>query len=508
VTLAANSCRTRFAPIFGLVFVLALLLVPSGALAADVSSQDYSIDYTASLGETNHVAVDQDGGNVTFTESGAGVTLNDVDGAGGCEVTGNVATCPEADLYWLNVTLADGDDEANVSAAVAMFAAIYGDTGNDTLSGGGGYSELIGDDGNDTLTGGTDEGYLAGYDGDDTIQGGPRNDFLDDGSGDDVVNGGDGDDEFFGDTGTDQFNGEAGNDYFNGFDFSGADTFSGGAGSDWLDYRRVRPVHVTLNDVADDGENCPGAACEGDNARSDIENLSGGRGEDTLIGDDDANLLSGEPGDDTLTGLGGDDQLLGDWGSSASPFGAGNDTMDGGTGNDFLFGDYGNDSLTGGPGVDGLEGDAGNDALNSDDGGGRDADGCGSGTDAVIGDTGDVVAGDCESVIGASIGGAAGLPAIVDTPAARAVQISRVTRVGRHVRVSAVSTQGGWVRVTLRKAGRTVATGRRWVQAGRKFTLTLTNRARHVRGGRYMLTTTLRPINGQVWTASQRVRVR
>jgi hypothetical protein len=80
--------------------------------------------------------------------------------------------------------------------------------------------------------------------------------------------------------------------------------------------------------------------------------------------------------------------------------------------------------------------------------------------------------------------------------------------VGRHVRVSAVSTQGGWVRVTLRKAGRTVATGRRWVQAGRKFTLTLTNRSRHMRGGRYMLTTTLLPINGQVWAASERIRVR
>ena len=54
-----------------------------------------------------------------------------------------------------------------------------------------------------------------------------------------------------------------------------------------------------------------------------------------------------------------------------------------------------------------------------------------------------------------------------------------------------------------------IATARRWVQSGRSFTLTLTNRPhRRVRAGRLMLTTTLHPASGQVWTSSQGIRVR
>ena len=103
-------------------------------------------------------------------------------------------------------------------------------------------------------------------------------------------------------------------------------------------------------------------------------------------------------------GPGGDDELLGDWGWSANPFGAGDDTIDGGAVNDYCSADYGTENLTGGPGVDGLNGNAGDDTLNSLDGGGRDADGCGSGSDTVAGDAGDVVAGDCENVFGAIVG--------------------------------------------------------------------------------------------------------
>jgi Ca2+-binding RTX toxin-like protein len=476
---------------FGVVVVLALLLVPSSALAADVSSDGFEIDYFASPGETNNVAVDQGAGNVTITESGAGVTLNDADGVGGCEVAGTVATCPDADIFFLRFVMDDGDDTVSVASTLG--------------------ADLSGDEGDDALTSGDGEDFVEGGPGDDTIEGGSGDDFFDDGPGDDVINAGDGADEFFGNEGDDHFNGQGGDDYFNGFDFSGADTFSGGTGNDWLDYQRGRPVHVTLDDVADDGENCPGVACEGDNAHSDIENLSGGRGDDTLIGNAGGNVIAGEPGADTIRGLGGDDELLGDYGWTASPFGAGDDTIDGGTGNDRLFGDFGADSLTGGPGVDGLDGDAGNDTLNSNDGGARDADYCGSGSDAVTGDRGDVVAGDCESVTGAIVGGPAGAPGApaVTGPADRLVRVARVTRAARRLRVTAVSTIRGWVKVTVRRHGRVIATGRRWVQPGQRFTLTLTTRPhRRVRAGRFMLTTTLHPASGQVWTSSQRVRVR
>jgi Ca2+-binding RTX toxin-like protein len=60
-----------------------------------------------------------------------------------------------------------------------------------------------------------------------------------------------------------------------------------------------------------------------------IENATGGSGNDSLIGNVAANVLTGAGGNDTLSGLGGNDRLRGN---------GGNDTMFGGFGYDaFLF---------------------------------------------------------------------------------------------------------------------------------------------------------------------------
>ncbi|MCW5752732.1 MAG: hypothetical protein KIT81_16475 [Alphaproteobacteria bacterium] len=56
-----------------------------------------------------------------------------------------------------------------------------------------------------------------------------------------------------------------------------------------------------------------------------VENLRGGTGNDTLIGDHAGNHLEGVNGNDTLRGNAGDDTLTG---------GTGADTMSGGAGND------------------------------------------------------------------------------------------------------------------------------------------------------------------------------
>jgi Ca2+-binding RTX toxin-like protein len=56
-----------------------------------------------------------------------------------------------------------------------------------------------------------------------------------------------------------------------------------------------------------------------------IENASGGSGNDTLIGNEAANILAGGAGNDRLSGNGGDDVLIG---------GAGADTLTGGAGAD------------------------------------------------------------------------------------------------------------------------------------------------------------------------------
>ena len=179
-----------------------------------------------------------------------------------------------------------------------------------------------------------------------------------------------------------------------------------------------------------------------------VENVTGGAGNDNLAGADDVNILAGGPGNDTLAGRGGPDQLFGGEGDDALLGGAGADTLAGEQGNDNLQGGDDADSLNGGEGDDALDGNAGPDVLtggpgndtamyasrtaavtvtmdgadNDGESGERDqvrlttesvktgsgddnisvADGvkgnvsCGGGTDAVISDPEDTVANDCE----------------------------------------------------------------------------------------------------------------
>ena len=307
--------RSRLLPALGLLFVVVLWLVPSAALASVVTSASNgrSAEYHGDPGEANNVLVNETADTITFVELTNGIALTDSDGAGGCEVAGNVGTCPAGNLNNLVVLLGDGDDAVN-AAGTTTFAIIQGGEGDDVLTAGDGNDSVSGQAGDDVLFGGAGNDFVGGFAGEDDVHGGngddnvqghedndelfgdAGDDNLDDGTGNDTVHAGDGADEFFGDVGDDVFNGGPGDDYFNGFDFSGADTFVGGPGNDWLDYRRMRAITADLDGVADDGENCPGDDCEGDNAGADIENLSGGNGDDTLTGSDAANVISGELG--------------------------------------------------------------------------------------------------------------------------------------------------------------------------------------------------------------------
>lgn len=115
--------------------------------------------------------------------------------------------------------------------------------------------------------------------------------------------------------------GGAGDDTLSGG--MGAELIRGGPGDDTASYAdRATAVHVTLDETAGDG-----AAGEGDDVRT--ENVTGGAGDDVLIGNGAANELSaGAGGSDRLIGLGGPDTLSG---------GAGRDTLDGGPGDDTLL---------------------------------------------------------------------------------------------------------------------------------------------------------------------------
>ncbi|MDA0185070.1 hypothetical protein OJ997_32500 [Solirubrobacter phytolaccae] len=111
------------------------------------------------------------------------------------------------------------------------------------------------------------------------------------------------------------------------------------------------PVTVDLTDPGRDG---------GD-VVVNVENATGGAGDDRLSGTAGVNWLEGGAGDDVLLGRGGADRLDGE---------SGDDRVDGGAGADQLEGGPGRDRLLGGDGADVL-----------DPGGTRGVNDCGDGTD-------------------------------------------------------------------------------------------------------------------------------
>ncbi len=65
-----------------------------------------------------------------------------------------------------------GDDTITVSSKITLPGWLYGEDGNDNLTGGAGSSVLLGGNGNDTLTGGSGRDLLIGGQGADTLNGG------------------------------------------------------------------------------------------------------------------------------------------------------------------------------------------------------------------------------------------------------------------------------------------------------------------------------------------------
>ncbi len=121
------------------------------------------------------------------------------------------------------------------------------------------------------------------------------------GSGDDLIVGTDGEHN--------RISGGQGNDVIDGG--TGPDVIDGGDGwADAVSYEeRTEPVTVDLSTSGP----IAGAAGEGDTL-SFVEDVFGGAGADTLIGDARWNLLSGGPGADTLNPGEGEDEVYGDEG--------------------------------------------------------------------------------------------------------------------------------------------------------------------------------------------------
>ena len=226
--------------------------------------------------------------------------------------------------------VAEEDDDADVENVWggAGDDTITGDAGPNIIAGNGGAADTLdGAAGSDTLeySAGTARvrvNLSAG-----TASGG-------DAEGDtfanfENVNGGSGNDSLTGDNDANALSGGAGNDKFVGR--GGDDDIDGGRGKDRVDYS------ASASDVVVNLKKRVGAGItEGTDTLSRLENIKGTLFNDTLVGNDAANLIIAGDGNDIIKALGGNDKLKG---------GAGNDRINGGPGRDRCKGGPGKDQV-------------------------------------------------------------------------------------------------------------------------------------------------------------------
>jgi Ca2+-binding RTX toxin-like protein len=341
--------------------------------AVNVTIDDVAND--GSPGEEDNVRADVENlvgglGNDTLTGSAGS---NVLDGEGGSDTFsggGGIDTVTyAAEVGPVTVSIDGTSNDGlpgegdNVTETVEN---VVGGAGDDTISGSGAANVLTGSSGADTLAGAGGDDTVDGGQNDDALDGGSGSDTLSGGAGDDVLDGGFGADTLFGNDGSDVLDGGPDDDLLDGG--AGVDDLSGGDGNDTLDggadpdrlegdsgvdhatyAGRVGALDVTLDGSPNDGE-----SGEVDNVSDDVENVTGGVGDDSITGNSAANILDGGSGSDTLTGADGKDVLIG---------GLGDDSLDGGNGDDVLSGGVGDDSLEGGLGADHLSGGTGIDGV-------------------------------------------------------------------------------------------------------------------------------------------------
>lgn len=251
---------------------------------------------------------------------------------------------------------------------------------------------------------------INGTQGNDGLNGTSAPDTINAKDGRDTVHAGGGDDTVFGGAGDDLLFGQGGADFIGGG--GGDDTINGGAGRDTASYG-LATTAVGVDLSVGGAQDTHGAGVD---TLISIENLSGSKFGDTLIGGAGANLLRGNAGNDQLSG-GADDTLRGGAGFDTASIlaaagavqidltiagpqdtgGAGvmtfdsveaivgtafNDFLTGTTGSEHFDGAGGDDLLVGGGSGDVLNGGLGDDILVADAFGAATLDG-GPGDDSV-----------------------------------------------------------------------------------------------------------------------------
>ncbi|MBY6243938.1 carbohydrate-binding domain-containing protein [Methylosinus sp. Sm6] len=263
-------------------------------------------------------------GGANLLKGGAGVDL--LRGGGGADTLDGGAgedTADYSDKAAMVAVTLNGATSASVKIGgvaedtIRNIENIYGGSGADTLIGDGSSNLLRGGAGADVLDG------RAGVDTADyrdkkasvavTLNGATSASVKIGGVAEDTIRN---IENIYGGSGADTLIGDGLSNLLRGG--AGADILDGGAGVDAADYSdKTSSVAVTLNGATNASVKIGGVA---EDTIRNIENIYGGSGADTLIGDSSANLLSGGEGDDILTGAGGADQLTGGFGSDTFVF--------------------------------------------------------------------------------------------------------------------------------------------------------------------------------------------
>lgn len=373
-----------------------------------VAVDNSTITYKAGSGQTNNVSISLSASTYTISDSGTTIAV----GSGCTSVSAGQATCPSTGVTKFNIRSGDGNDTVALAASVTADATIYGEDGNDVLTGGAGNDTLSGGSGADTIdgAGGTSDtaDYSAataaqtisldgspndgaagegdnvsvntenvdGGSGADTIIGSSVANRLDGEGGDDAIDGQGGDDSIYGRRGSNTLRGGDGVDSIAGgmnndlvIGGPGADTMIGGDGRDTVSYEdRTNPVSVTF-----DGTNNDGESGENDTLNADFEVVRGGSGGDSFTGYNQSPVTYiGGLGADTFATTNTADTVsysdrttpvnvnLLDSGTDGAPGEgdviSGPQNIAGGSGNDTLIGSDQPNVLDGGLGADTIDG--------------------------------------------------------------------------------------------------------------------------------------------------------
>jgi Ca2+-binding RTX toxin-like protein len=348
--------------------------IPTFEFASATAMVAENIDTSVVVHQVN--VTDANGDDLTFSLKGTDAGYFSVDALGAVTFDDHSPDYETQTSYDFTVVASDGTDEAEKVVQVNVFNDTYEqyDLGSAELASGGTFAgenladvmdgsdattslDMSGGGGNDVLTGGLADDTINGGDGNDELNGGAGNDLIIAGTGLDRIDGGDGIDTVVlgsnaGDTisvnlsRTWNYSGDGwnyianvenvttggGNDtLIGGDDLNVANVFDAGAGDDWVyagggddvliggegnDQLRGGDGNDTVVFESDDdlsvNLNTEWQAgnrdtSEGTDRLVDIENVTTGDGSDTLVGNSEANILTGGGGDDTLTGGDGAD---------------------------------------------------------------------------------------------------------------------------------------------------------------------------------------------------------